>query len=311
MEPILAASGLTTRQMQDPTIRLKVRDQIHFLNLVSHALADDLLGFHLALIPDLREFGLFYYVMASAETLIEALQRAVRYTSIVNEGIAQRWVDRGHLGISIRYVGVHRHLDRHQIEFWLTALVRVCRKLTGVHVLPRRVRLVHYREHRPAEFDEFFGDDVQFSATTDEIVFPKKVGNLPVCSADPYLNKLLVEFCEEALRHRARHLGSFKSSVVNAVVPLLPHGRATIPEIARRIGIGERTFARRLSSEGLTFSDLLQGLRFDLAHRYLADSALSISQIAWLLGYQEVGGFSHAFKRWTGKTPRQTRTRDR
>jgi AraC-like DNA-binding protein len=47
----------------------------------------------------------------------------------------------------------------------------------------------------------------------------------------------------------------------------------------------------------------------DLATRYLADKQLSISQIAWLLGYQEVGGFSHAFKRWTGKTPREMRAR--
>jgi AraC-like DNA-binding protein len=45
----------------------------------------------------------------------------------------------------------------------------------------------------------------------------------------------------------------------------------------------------------------------DLANRYLLDKNLSISQIAWLLGYQEVSGFSHAFKRWSGKTPRAVR----
>jgi AraC-like DNA-binding protein len=47
----------------------------------------------------------------------------------------------------------------------------------------------------------------------------------------------------------------------------------------------------------------------DLAERYLADEDLSISQIAWLLGYQEVSSFTHAFKRWTNKTPRQMRSR--
>jgi AraC-like DNA-binding protein len=88
---------------------------------------------------------------------------------------------------------------------------------------------------------------------------------------------------------------------------LLPHGKARATEIARRLGVGQRTLARRLSVEGLTFTDLLARLRFDLANRYLADRNLSISEIAWLLGYQEVGGFSHAFKRWCGKTPRETR----
>ncbi|HKD31813.1 MAG TPA: helix-turn-helix transcriptional regulator, partial [Xanthobacteraceae bacterium] len=64
---------------------------------------------------------------------------------------------------------------------------------------------------------------------------------------------------------------------------------------------------RRLTSESLTFSEVLHDLRRDLAAQYLADHGLSISQIAWLLGYQEVSAFTNAFKRWTGKTPRDAR----
>ena len=67
------------------------------------------------------------------------------------------------------------------------------------------------------------------------------------------------------------------------------------------------TAARRLALEGVTFSEVLEALRADLARQYLDDQALSISRIAWLLGYQEVSAFTHAFKRWTGKTPRETR----
>jgi AraC-like DNA-binding protein len=66
--------------------------------------------------------------------------------------------------------------------------------------------------------------------------------------------------------------------------------------------------ARRLSLEGLSFSRLLEDLKLHLAMRYLADRDLSVSEIAWLLGYQEIGAFSRAFKHWTGKTPRETRS---
>jgi AraC-like DNA-binding protein len=52
---------------------------------------------------------------------------------------------------------------------------------------------------------------------------------------------------------------------------------------------------------------MLQELRLDLAKRDLADRDLSITQIAWLLGYREASAFAHAFKRWTGKTPRTER----
>jgi AraC-like DNA-binding protein len=69
-----------------------------------------------------------------------------------------------------------------------------------------------------------------------------------------------------------------------------------------------RTLARRLEAEGLTFAGVLIELRADLARRYLQDEDLPISEIAWLLGYREVSAFTHAFKRWTGKTPRQARS---
>jgi AraC-like DNA-binding protein len=96
----------------------------------------------------------------------------------------------------------------------------------------------------------------------------------------------------------------------NAIVPLLPHGKARADEVAGRLGLSPRTLARRLASEGLTFEGILSELRADLAKRYLRDEALAISQIAWLLGYKEVSAFTHAFKRWTGKTPREARSQE-
>ena len=71
--------------------------------------------------------------------------------------------------------------------------------------------------------------------------------------------------------------------------------------------MSERTLGRKLADEGLNFSDILLQLRRDLAVRYLDDRKLRVSKIAWLLGFKEVSAFTHACKRWTGKTPRQMR----
>ena len=68
-----------------------------------------------------------------------------------------------------------------------------------------------------------------------------------------------------------------------------------------------RTLARRLAAEGVTFTGILEEMRRDLARRYLGDTSLSVSQIAWLLGFQEISAFTGAFKRWTGATPTQVR----
>ena len=84
---------------------------------------------------------------------------------------------------------------------------------------------------------EFFGDDIEFGAPVDEITFARRIRDLPVVSADVYLNELLIKYCEEALSHVPGRRGSFRASVENAIAPLLPHGRVTVA--------GNRTPVRR------------------------------------------------------------------
>ena len=308
LAPLLAKANLTVQQIDDSRVRLAARDQIQLLDLVADAVPDDLLGVHLAQHCDLREMGLLYYVLASSETVIEALRRAVRYAVLVNEGVLQQCTVGRQIRIAFKYVGISRHLDRHQSEFWMVLLVRVLRQLTGLGVSASRVRLVHARQTTPRELAPFLGRDIRFGASVDEISFSAPIGSARVIGADPYLNKHLIAYYEDALARRRVSRGSFRAQVENAVVPLLPHAEVRIGEIARRLGLSQRTLARRLNDEGLSFSALLAGLRHDLADRYLADGDTSISQIAWLLGYQEVSAFSKAYKRWSGKAPREVRS---
>jgi AraC-like DNA-binding protein len=158
-----------------------------------------------------------------------------------------------------------------------------------------------------SEVSSFFGGDVEFGADVDQVTFSRSILDIAVVSSDPYLNKLLIKQYEGVLAHRKLNRNAFALRVENAIVPLLPHGKAQASEVARKLGVTQRTFARRLASEGLTFVGMLKELRLDLAKRDLADRDLSISKIAWLLGYQDVSSFTHAFKRWTGNTPRAIR----
>jgi AraC-like DNA-binding protein len=77
--------------------------------------------------------------------------------------------------------------------------------------------------------------------------------------------------------------------------------------VARQLGMSERSFKRHLAQEGTSFGEVLDRLRYRLALRYLEDERSSIQQIAWLLGYSEIGAFNHAFKRWTGTSPGRAR----
>ncbi|MEZ5828609.1 MAG: AraC family transcriptional regulator ligand-binding domain-containing protein [Hyphomicrobiales bacterium] len=285
-------AGLTPHQIDDRNAKLDVKSQVKFLDLVAEAVHDDLLGFHLAQDYDLRLIGLLYYTQSSCETMGEALRRCARYSSIVNEGFELRLREGGHVEIDFEYVGIARHSDRHQVEFGMVTLARICRQLTNRQVSAAKVDLIHRRSAGLDEFKSFFGSDVTFGAGEDRLAFAGTIKDLPVVSADFYLNEMLTRYCEQALAGRKPRQSPFGQSVENAIAVLLPHGKAGAGEIARKLGVSRRTLARRLSAEGLTFADGPSGPKRMTASADAADVAVaSRSEISFrAVGHQGTSG---------------------
>jgi AraC-like DNA-binding protein len=305
---LLRRVGLTAEVIADPKERLSVQNQIRLLDEAAIALKDDCLGFTLAHDFDPREIGLLYYVMASSRTLGEALQRLARYSKVTNEALIFGYREGNQLIINLSYSGVPRHSDRHQMEFCMFAAIRICRLLTGQKLVPLHFSIAHYRSGNTAEMSRFVGTKVEFGADTDEFALNIEARELPVIHADNYLNDLLLKYCEAALANRPGDVSQLRTRVENAISSLLPHGRVLVGDVARNLGMSERTLGRKLADEELNFTQILQQLRRDLAVRYLDDRRLQVSKIAWLLGFHGVSAFTHACKRWTGKTPSQMRT---
>ena len=306
--PLLVRVGLTPELIADPDERLSVRSQVRLLEEAAIALKDDCIGFTLAREFDLREIGLIYYVMASSQTLGEGLKRLARYSRVTNEALVFGYREGNSLTISLSYSGVPRHSDRHQIEFCMFAVLRICRALTGQNLVPKHFSIAHHRSEGISEMARFVGTKVEFGADADEFDLNVDARGLPLIHADSYLNELLLKSCEAALADRKGEMSQLRTRVENAISSLLPHRRVLVEDVARSLGMSERTLARKLADEGLSFTEILHQLRRDLAIRYLDDRKLHVSKIAWLLGFQEVSAFTHAFKRWTGKTPSKMRT---
>jgi len=307
--PLLKSSNLTTHQIKNSHFRIPCNNQIKFLNVVADKIPDPFLGIHLAENVELREMGLVYYVIASSETLGDALMRLARYSGLTNEGVRITCHEGKDIRVKFEYVSVSRLSDRHQIECFVVILLRLCRLLTGLSLSPTKVRLAHRRTELPAEIKKVFGCEVSFGSAVDEVIYPRTAYSTATVNADSYLNSLLVRYCEEALSSRRVQSGAWRLRVENAIVPLLPHGQAKIGEIAKALGVSTRTLSRLLGSEGCTFSGILDAMRLDLAKSYLREQNLPNSEVAWLLGYAEVSAFDHACRRWTGKTPTQLRAK--
>ncbi|HTO65372.1 MAG TPA: AraC family transcriptional regulator ligand-binding domain-containing protein [Bradyrhizobium sp.] len=304
---VAAKAGVGIEALDDPAVRLEVRAQIDILDLAAAELGDDLLGFHLARSFDLREIGLAYYIMASSEQLADALRNAERYSRIANEGVRLRFSLDRTATIALDYVDIDRRSDRHQVEFWLVALMRICRQVTETRLAPRQLTIRHAAMASSGELGAFFGHDVEFGAGADAIVFPGAFASLPIVRRDVYLNRLLRRYAEDALAAGPNRRTSIRAAVEEAITQLLPHGRAHIAEVARQLGLSSRTLSRKLREQGVSFAGILSEFRAALAKRYLAEGELPVSEIAWLLGYRELSSMTHAFKRWTGLTPREFR----
>jgi hypothetical protein len=241
--PLLRRVGLTPELIAEPEERLSVRSQIALLDEAAIALKDDCLGFTLARDHDPREIGLLYYVMASSQTLGDGLKRIARYSRTTNEALVVGYREANRLVVSLRYSGVPRHSDRHQMEFCMFDLLRSCRMLTGQNLVPQHFSIAHHRSEGTSEMTRFVGTKVQFGADTDEFVLNLDARELPLIHADPYLNDLLLKNCEAALADRRDDVSQLRTRVENGISPLLPHGRVLVEDVAHSLAMSERTLA--------------------------------------------------------------------
>ena len=309
--PLLEEAGLAPGQDSDVGAWIDAGQQVRFLNLAADALPDTMLGFHLAWDFDIRQ----------AEMLLLRARLVAHARGGIRQGFAvQRRGQRKHHAVDLsrewdrapfrKFPGVPRYADRHQMEFWMTALVRICRHLSETDLRPVRVSVTHPRFHGSEAFEDFLRCKVSFQAEpsgVDEIVRRAAQDALPSAKADPYLSRVMLSQCEQATASHVKMNGSLRGRVENEIAQALPHGRALMEDIARTLGMSKRTLARHLSEENASYLEILEGVRLDMAQHYLRDSDLPISEIAWLLGYAETSAFTNSFKRWTGSTPRQVR----
>jgi AraC-like DNA-binding protein len=150
--------------------------------------------------------------------------------------------------------------------------------------------------------EAFFGCPVDFDATGNCLLF--RVADLD--ARLPTANSVLLRVNEQVLTDYLARLERSEVTVrVQAkLIQLLPSGEVDESSIARALNLSLRSMQRKLNARGVTFRKLLDDTRRQLAEQYLKDSTLSVSEIAYLLGFAEVSSFSRAFRRWTGHAPR-------
>ncbi|MNF71427.1 HTH-type transcriptional regulator VirS [compost metagenome] len=140
-------------------------------------------------------------------------------------------------------------------------------------------------------------------------MYARALLDMPILTADTRLFQALEPFLQR--KQSARTESELLSRMGAHIASGLGSGGVSIELIASSMGMGVRTLQRRLSEEGLDFTQVVEDVRRSMAEEYVARSDYSFTNIALLLGYSEASSFSRAFRRWTHLTPLKYRQRAR
>jgi AraC-like DNA-binding protein len=306
--PLLRRVGLSERDFVNRQHRISAAAQGTLLEYAAEAMRDSAFGLHLAQQSNPREAGLLFYVAAAAETIGEALTLYARYCRIANEAVRPKLTRSSEsLRVQLHFVGLPRHLARQNIEFMTAASIKGLREMAGRDFRPTQLSFAHARNSDLREFERFFGCPVEFGASADQLDYSNETLTLPLVTEDRHLLETLQPICDEAAKERNTAKGTLRASVEEEVQRLLPHGGANRKAVAKALAMSERTLSRKLAGERATYEDIVDQLRRSLALQYIKDRGISLSQTAWLLGYESSTSFNHAFVRWTGRSPSAAR----
>ncbi len=168
---------------------------------------------------------------------------------------------------------------------------------------PKAIRFTHAEPSYRAEYDRIFGVPLFFESHMNGFLIDEAILNLKLPRTNPYLSEIMSARAEELLKSLERSKTT-RGRVENLLVPILHTGEATVEMIASKLGLSRQTLFRKLKAEGVTFEQVLDELRHQMALYYLNGKKVSVNQTAYLLGFSEPAAFSRAFKRWTGSSPR-------
>lgn len=295
--------GVDTASFADPEGRIPLGVHRRVWALAALRTHDPAFGLHVAEFAKVGTIETLDYALWASATLEDALDRIARFYRLVGDDLEF------HLTRTGEFARLHRsvHDHRHRAEGILAFLVLRARELVGRGFQAHEVRFMHrapvdMRPHRA-----LFRCPVRFGCASTELVFPIEQLKLAVKSAKPGLVRVLDRYMRDLVA-RLPDPSSLLHRVHQAIADALRGGKPSLQATARALHASPRTLQRHLEDLGVTHRELVEDIRRDMAERLLATRRMSITEIAFLLGYEDVSGFRRAYRRWTGTSPARARS---
>jgi len=192
------------------------------------------------------------------------------------------------------------------IDMCFAWTVTIGRRGTGRSINPSRAELRRPEAH-PRLYEDYFGCPVKFGARRNRLFFCGEDVSQPFVTHNPELLELVAPQLEAELKQQLADR-PLKEQAKGILKRLLAGQKPRLEDVAVELRVSSRTLQRRLLEEGITFHDLVEEARRDMAQHYLSQPALELNETAYLLGYEDPNSFIRAFHKWEGTSPGEWRS---
>jgi AraC-like DNA-binding protein len=304
---LLAAAGIDEERLSQAHHRFELAELVA---IETHALdltGDEALGLRIGEHVSESSMDLVAHVVSHATTLRQALELCSQFQRLALDDCRVTTSERDALAtIRYEFARTTERADRMHAEFVVGGLSRLVRTFLTVPPSVFSVSFEHARPAYAAEYTRLFGPAVRFGERATAIVFDRDRLDRPQLHQHPQLLSVLRAEAERALARLTA--GERPSDQVRQYLAARPPAR--IPDAAtaaKELGISERSLRRRLAAEKTSYRALVRATLEASAGHMLRDPNRSIQETAHALGFSDAGAFHRAFKRWTGRTPKQYR----
>ncbi len=271
---------------------------------------DDNLGLHTGVSMANGVRGhIFFSMAANSATIGDAIRNLCEYHEIYCHA-PHPWVEerKSSVALMLDTQAIDREDDiaRHMCECLFSAIITTVRILSNNSILPLEVNFSFPSPKSSLEHRALFGMPVHFLFNENSLVFSRSDLDKKIIFSDPVLLDTLKKHAVEQLNEIKMHR-LWISKVEEAIRNSILDNKCDIKSISSQLCISPRTLQNKLKSEGSSFQNITNEIKIGMALRYLKNGNMSLSQIALLMGYSDQSSFTHAFKRWLGKSPRQVR----
>ncbi len=192
------------------------------------------------------------------------------------------------------------------MEFAMANGLYFTRMLTRKQLNPVRVDFKHAKPADTSIYEDLFQCPVAFGQESNFASYPEDIMDLPIPTYNPTLLGILEEYALKTIQQQAEEkniVSTVRALIIKSSHTIIPH----IGEIAFQQNISARNLQNKLKENGTTFKQILEKVQKELCISYIQSNTTSNKEIAWLMGYNDLGNFYRAFKRWTGQTPNEFR----